>query len=142
MGYTTKRFAGTVLLGVALLAGMLTACSGSGSAGSVNGGHLSVSAFAAALEQPGTVVVDVRTPSEFAAGHLAKAVNLDVQSGDFGQRIAGLDKNASYALYCHSGNRSGIALQQMTAAGFTHVVDLSGGGSAWASDGRRLVTGP
>jgi rhodanese-related sulfurtransferase len=142
MGYMTKRLAGTVLLGVALLSGMLSGCSGSGSAGSANGAHLGVSAFASAVEQPGAVVVDVRTPSEFAAGHLAKAVNLDVQSGDFAQRIAGLDKNASYALYCHSGNRSGVALQQMTAAGFNHVVDLTGGVSAWTSDGRQLVTGP
>jgi rhodanese-related sulfurtransferase len=104
--------------------------------------HLDVAAFAAATKTPGTTVVDVRTPAEFAAGHLANAVNIDVQSADFGQRIAALDKGTSYALYCHSGNRSGVALQQMRSAGFAHVVDLAGGITAWAANGSPIVVGP
>lgn len=135
MGYMKRRLAGTVLLAAVLSAG-LTGCSGSG-----DGGHLGVAAFAGAVEKSGTVVVDVRTPSEFAAGHLPEAINIDAEGGDFAQRIAGLDKNASYALYCRSGRRSGIALDTMTSAGFTHVVDLSGGVIAWTSEGHQLVTG-
>lgn len=65
------------------------------------------------------VVVDVRTPAEFAAGHIAGAINIDVESGDFSNAIVSLDKSATYIVYCHSGRRSAIAADQMKAAGFT-----------------------
>jgi rhodanese-related sulfurtransferase len=69
------------------------------------------------------VVIDVRTPTEFAAGHIAGAQNIDVEAADFGAKIASLDKQAAYLVYCHSGRRSGIAATQMAAAGFTDIVD-------------------
>jgi rhodanese-related sulfurtransferase len=69
------------------------------------------------------VVIDVRTPSEYAAGHIAGAQNIDVEAADFGSKIASLDKKASYLVYCHSGRRSAIAADQMAAAGFTNIVD-------------------
>lgn len=72
------------------------------------------------------VVVDVRTPAEFAAGHIAGAQNIDVDASDFGTRIARLDPKAAYLVYCRTGRRSGIAAGQMAAAGFTDIVD--GGG--------------
>ena len=72
------------------------------------------------------VVIDVRTPEEFAAGHLAGAQNIDVQSSDFATRIAALDSGAAYLVYCRSGNRSAAAAAAMAASGFTDVVD--GGG--------------
>lgn len=101
---------------------------------------LEPSAFAAAIAEPGTVLIDVRTPAEYAEGHLEKATNIDVQAADFGTRIAALDKTASYALYCRSGNRSRTAAEQMHAAGFTHVVDLAGGITAWTAAGNPVVT--
>ncbi|HEY5247692.1 MAG TPA: rhodanese-like domain-containing protein, partial [Dermatophilaceae bacterium] len=52
-----------------------------------------------------------------------------------------LDKNATYAVYCHSGNRSGAALEQMAAAGFTHLFDLAGGLTAWQAMGGHMVAG-
>lgn len=73
-------------------------------------------------------VIDVRTPAEFAAGHVAGAQNIDVEAADFGTKIAALDKTAPYLVYCRSGRRSAIAASQMAAAGFTDVVD--GGGMA------------
>jgi rhodanese-related sulfurtransferase len=74
------------------------------------------------------VVIDVRTPAEYAAGHVAGAQNIDVESGDFATKISTLDKEASYLLYCRSGRRSAIAADEMAKAGFTDVVD--GGGMA------------
>jgi len=68
-------------------------------------------------------VIDVRTPAEYAAGHVAGAQNIDVEAADFGSRIAALDKKTPYLVYCHSGRRSGIAASQMAAAGFTDIVD-------------------
>jgi rhodanese-related sulfurtransferase len=72
-----------------------------------------------------TQVIDVRTPAEYAAGHVPGAVNMDVQAADFGARIGALDKAGTYLVYCRSGNRSAAAAERMTAAGLT-VTD--GGG--------------
>ena len=105
------------------------------------GQHLSVGQFATLAKTPAVIVLDVRTPDEFAAGHLPGAVDLDIRSADFTTRLAGLDKAATYAVYCHSGNRSADALGRMSAAGFTHVADLTGGITAWTGDGRPVVTG-
>lgn len=105
------------------------------------GQHLSVADFATLAKTPAVVVLDVRTPAEFASGHLQGAVDLDVRSADFSTRLAGLDKTLTYAVYCHSGNRSATALSQMSAAGFTHAADLTGGITAWTGDGRPVVSG-
>jgi rhodanese-related sulfurtransferase len=105
------------------------------------GAEVDAATFAAALATKKAVLVDVRTPAEFAAGHLEGAQNIDVESADFATRIGALDKGATYALYCRSGNRSGVALQAMQNVGFTHVFHLGGGIGAWQSAGFSLVTG-
>lgn len=69
------------------------------------------------------IVIDVRTPAEYAAGHIAGAQNINVEAADFGSKLASLDKDGSYLVYCHSGRRSGIAAAQMASAGFTDIVD-------------------
>ena len=103
--------------------------------------YMSPAAFSTARNAPGTVLLDVRTPAEFAAGHLPGARNLDIEGSGFAAQIARLDTNVTYAVYCHSGNRSGAALEQMAAAGFTHVYDLAGGLMAWQAMGGHVVTG-
>jgi rhodanese-related sulfurtransferase len=102
--------------------------------------HLDPAGFAEAAARPGTVLLDVRTPAEFADGHLAGATNVDMQAADFAARLATLDRSARYALYCRSGHRSGIAADQMRAAGFGDVVDLAGGITAWTAAGRPVTT--
>ncbi len=104
------------------------------------GAALDPSAFASALKRPGTTVLDVRTPAEFAAGHLKSAVNMDVSAPDFATKVAALDKSAPYAVYCHSGNRSAAALEVMKGQGFTNAYHLAGGISAWQSAGGEVVT--
>ena len=120
------------VLGIALLAGC-----GSSSSGVQT---VDPAAFLTTASQTGTVVVDVRTPSEYAAGHIQGAVNIDVEAPTFDTEIAKLDKNATYAVYCHSGRRSGLATDAMGKAGFTHVYNLSGGISDLASAGGQVVT--
>lgn len=66
-----------------------------------------------------SVVVDVRTAAEFAEGHVAGAINIDVEAPGFAEAIAGLDPTATYLLYCRSGRRSAIAAGQMSDAGLT-----------------------
>jgi rhodanese-related sulfurtransferase len=91
---------------------------------------LGVSACAPAAEpvglEAGTIVVDVRTPAEYASGHLDGALNIDVQSPDFAAQISQLDPAATYFIYCRSGNRSGQAISQMANMGFS---DMTNGGS-------------
>lgn len=81
---------------------------------------------ARALIDDGAQVVDVRTPEEYDAGHLSGAVNVDVQAADFHERLNGLDKSASYVLYCRSGSRAGAAADMMLDMGFTDVVNAGG----------------
>jgi rhodanese-related sulfurtransferase len=71
-------------------------------------------------------VIDVRTAEEFADGHISGAVNIPVEASDFGARIAELDPEASYLVYCRSGRRSAIAADLMAEAGFTDVADAGG----------------
>lgn len=73
---------------------------------------------------PASRVIDVRTAEEFAEGHVKGARNLDIQNGDFEEALKDLDKEASYSVYCRSGNRSAAAVELMRNEGFTNVVDL------------------
>lgn len=101
---------------------------------------LNAEEFAAALKRPGTVVLDVRTPEEFASGHLPDAVNIDINSAEFASQVSALDPATSYALYCRSGNRSGVAMEAMQDMGFSDLYHLGGGIGAWTSAGGDTVT--
>lgn len=96
--------------------------------------HVSESSFAAAVELEGVTVLDVRTPAEFAEGHLPGAINLDVEGATFATEVEALDPDAQYAVYCRSGNRSRAAIEYLTQAGVTHTVGLEGGIGAWSGD--------
>jgi phage shock protein E len=102
--------------------------------------NLTAAEFSALTQQSGVTLVDVRTPAEFASGHLKGAQNIDIEAADFDARVAALAKDGSYALYCRSGNRSGQALVRMTATGFTKVAHLVGGVGAWQAAGFKLVS--
>ena len=71
----------------------------------------------------GRTIVDVRTPAEFAAGHLREARNIDVQAASFDTQISELPKDDGYLVYCRSGNRSAVAVARMKQLGFTDVID-------------------
>lgn len=102
---------------------------------------ISVQEAAARLEQPpaGLVVLDVRTPEEFATGHLPGATLIDFSAPDFATEIGRLDRAAPYLVYCRSGNRSGQAVAAMAALGFTDVTDVDGGIAAWSAARLPLV---
>ena len=88
----------------------------------------------------GTVVIDVRTPAEYASGHLEGATNIDVEASTFSSKIAKLDKNTSYFVYCHSGNRAGQAITAMKAIGFTNLINGGGITAAAQTSGLKIVT--
>ncbi len=77
------------------------------------------------------VLIDVRTPEEFAEGHLRKAQNIDYQNDNFKEQISKLDKSKTYFLYCRSGKRTAGAAEVMQKTGFENIVVLEGGLLAW-----------
>ncbi len=86
------------------------------------------------------VVLDVRTPEEFAEGHLQGAVLLDYkQTESFITGIAALDKEKIYYIYCRSGRRSHEAAVMMQDKGLK-VVDMKGGILAWTAEGLPIIT--
>ncbi len=115
---------------------VLTACGGNG--GKVT--NLNVNDFAKKITDSSVTLVDVRTPGEFASGHIAGATNVDFESGNFEQDIQKLDKTKTYAVYCRSGNRSGQATALMVEDGFKAVFNLDGGVINWSGAGQALVT--
>ena len=114
---------------------LLAGCSSSSSAV-----DLGVKEFSAKVAEAGVITLDVRTPGEFMGGFIQGAQNIDFQSGNFENEIAALDKNATYAVYCRSGNRSGQAVKVMHDAGFHNVYNLNGGVIDWTNAGLPLVT--
>jgi rhodanese-related sulfurtransferase len=85
------------------------------------------------------VILDVRTAEEFAEGHLAGAVNLDVQSPDFEKRLRLLDRNKNYLVYCRTGNRSRRATLAMEALGFRSIFHMNEGIVMWKQQNLPLV---
>ena len=86
------------------------------------------------------VILDVRTPEEFSEGHLAGAILVDFYEADFADRIAELDPDVPYLLYCRSGNRSGETSKMMEDLGFTDVAEIDGGIVSWIDSGLPLFT--
>lgn len=71
-------------------------------------------------------IIDVRTPVEFAEGHLEGAVNIDYTAENFSEVIADLNPDAHYIVYCRTGRRSAKACAEMAQAGLSNVSDAGG----------------
>ena len=82
-------------------------------------------------ETPDAVLIDVRSAGEFNGGHLPKAQNHDILTGAFQRKVADLDKDKAYFLYCRSGNRSGMASKILAKNGFSKVINMSRGIGSW-----------
>jgi rhodanese-related sulfurtransferase len=96
-----------------------------------------------AMEQsaknPGLVILDVRTPQEFSAGHLRGAVNVDIAAPDFVARLKALDRSKKYLVYCRTGNRSQKAIAAMEQLDFKHVLHMYEGIVGWQKKNYPLV---
>jgi len=75
------------------------------------------------------VFIDVRTPEEYAEGHIEGAVLIPVQQ--LAERISEVPKDVQVYLYCHSGRRSANAASMLAKAGYTNIENLLGGITAW-----------
>lgn len=101
--------------------------------------NIDADAFAQLITNADVQLVDVRTPAEFAQGHIADALLIDFKAADFDALCAEkLDKARPVAIYCRSGKRSAAAAQRLVAAGF-EVYNLQGGILEWTGSGKPLA---
>ncbi len=91
-------------------------------------------AFTLIQNNPDFVIIDVRTPGEFAEGHIENAINLDYYSETFRDELDKRDKNKTYIIYCRSGGRSGNALTIMDGLNFGEVYNVLGGMNSWKAE--------
>ena len=107
-----------------------------------NGNITSVSAheFDKEIKANSVQLLDVRTPQEYAEGHIDGASNINIQSDDFQQRAEKeLSKDSTILVYCRSGRRSMEAAEMLTKLGYK-VVNLKGGIIEWKGDGLPVTT--
>ncbi len=124
-----------VLTAAALVAATLTPASCRAADALEVGAERAAELIRANRGNTGFVLLDIRTPAEFAAGHIDGAVNIDYRASDFAQQIATLDRSKTYLVYCRTGNRSGKALPLFDRLGFNSVIHLTDGIVAWQRTG-------
>ena len=123
----------TLVKAIAVPAGVLTVALGLSACSSGSTG---------ATVTPGadTVILDVRSADEAAAGMLEGAQLIDFNAGEVAQAIPSLDPEAEYLIYCRSGNRAGQTVSLMEQAGFTNVTNLGSLEQAAQATGIAVVT--
>lgn len=90
-------------------------------------------------DNPDFAIVDVRTPAEYADGHLENAVNINFRADDFEDRVDELDKDKTYVIYCRTGVRSAGARDTMERLGFSEVHNVLDGITGWVDAGFPVV---
>lgn len=95
--------------------------------------NLSILQATQLLNKGKTVIVDVRVPEDFAAGHLREAKNIPLK--ELAARIGELDKSHPVLVVCTAGVQSVKGAVQLAQAGFAEVYSLDGGFSAWQAQG-------
>ena len=128
-----SSFRSCLVAALAML-GLNTAC------GQGNFENAEVSEFAELVADSNVVVLDVRTASEFAEGHLERAINIDYHQSDFVEKAkATLPLDKKIAVYCRSGRRSAGAAGKLGNEGYK-LVNLKGGIIAWKEANRPVTT--
>lgn len=90
--------------------------------------------------QSDLVILDIRTPEEFAAGHIKDAMLINFHGESFTAEIAKLDRTKPYLMHCASGGRSGQAMKTFKELDFTNIYHLNVGFRGWKSSGQSVVT--
>jgi rhodanese-related sulfurtransferase len=84
-------------------------------------------------------IIDIRTPQEFAQGHIEGAVNINYFDRSFLEQVSKFEKNKTIFIYCRSGNRTSSASKKMLNEGFNEVVDLQGGIINWVKNKNKII---
>ncbi len=90
-------------------------------------------------DNPDFVIIDVRTPQEFAEGYIENAVSIDFYAKTFRDELDSLDKSKTYLVYCRSGRRSANALNIMAELNFREAYNVLGGMIEWTAEGLPTV---
>ena len=83
-------------------------------------------------------LIDVRTPKEYAEGHIKHATNINFFEDNFIELMSELDKKKPIYIYCKGGSRSAKASEKLKEVGFTKIYDLEGGITKWKNEGKEL----
>lgn len=95
--------------------------------------------FEKAIKQPNVVVVDVRTPQEYAEGHIAGAINIDWKAGNFAEQADELlDDDKTIALYCIHAKRSKLAAETLQKMEYEDIIELQDGLEVWINAGKPI----
>ena len=87
----------------------------------------------------GFVLIDVRTPEEYAQGFIGGAINMDMKNESFVSNIQQIDKNKKVYLYCKAGGRSAKASKVLDSLGYKNIINLEGWFDAWKEEGNVFV---
>lgn len=134
-----RRRCTACLLLIALLALAAAQFGCSKADGADNFAHIPAAGFFEGLAAGNGMLLDIRTPQEFASGHILGAVLMDYHHPAFGLELATLDRSATYFIYCRTGNRTQQAMSLFKELGFSSVVGLRGGIENWARNGYRVM---
>lgn len=105
------------------------------------GGILNASELKNALEkEKDFVLVDVRTPDEYKAGHLSGSLLVPLDTIDRNAENVLTDKDKKLFVYCRTGRRSAEAVGKLRSMGYTNVYDVSGGITAWQASGYPIIS--
>jgi phage shock protein E len=117
------------------LATLVAACSSGSDTATIELASPEEAAQVIEADPSGLVVLDIRTPEEFAEARLADAINADFYDADFADQLDALDKDVPYVMYCRTGNRSSDAVKTMKELGFVEVWEIDGGIVNWYESG-------
>ncbi len=127
----------TYLLSLTMLLTLAFSC-GQGSDSKVK--TLSATEFEQQLQKSsGPLILDVRTPEEFATGHLEGAINLDINQPDFRDQLTRIATGKPVFVYCKGGGRSTQAVTLMQEAGIDTIYELKGGILSWENSNKLIV---
>jgi phage shock protein E len=137
--FRAARTAATLLLAVVLV----TACTPSGASveelKAVGIVEVDVEQAAELVAADEVVILDIRTPGEYEAGHIPGATNVNYRSHDFAEQLANMDQTRVYLLHCAVGGRSARALDLFKEHGFKNVHHLRSGFEGWKAAGKEVA---
>lgn len=96
-------------------------------------------AHEAIQSDPSILILDIRTPREFAAGHIEGAINIDYYDPDFAAKIGALDPSRTYVMHCQAGGRSDALMRAFSQSPFKDVMHIPAGYSGWRREGLPVV---
>ena len=104
----------------------LAGCSATGKEGAGYSQIVMETAMDLMASETGHIILDVRTPEEFAAGHIPGALNIPNETIGTDEIPQLPEKEQRIYVYCRSGNRSKQAAEKLVALGYTDIVEIGG----------------